>query len=102
MKVVLISTDQSRSIIGARTLSSCLAGKGFAPTIVAMAAPGKLRKVRWEDLREICKDACLIGLSCMTHGMGNAVEVKSRLRERSSCPTFRDSQEDLNFSTFVD
>lgn len=87
MKVVLVSTDETRSVIGARTLSSCLAENGFSPVIVTMATPGeRFHKVRWEDLREICRDARLIGISCMTHGVDKAIETKNRLRKWTYSP----------------
>jgi radical SAM superfamily enzyme YgiQ (UPF0313 family) len=87
MKVLLISTDESRSILGIRTLSSCLAEKEFEPILVMMSTPGDhFPKFRWEDLEALCRDACLIGISCMTHGVGKAVEVKRRIQEWTSSP----------------
>ncbi|MBU2102297.1 MAG: radical SAM protein [Candidatus Omnitrophota bacterium] len=85
--IVLISTDECITGTGVRTLSSCLLQAGFSSTIVFMQtfAPGD-NGFHWNDLKEICSDACLIGISCMTHSVAKAIEVKQILERELPAP----------------
>ncbi|ODS34581.1 MAG: oxidoreductase [Candidatus Scalindua rubra] len=83
MKVVLVSTDYTKVAMGVRTLSSCLLEQGFATSIVLMQDEN-YKKFQWEGLYSVCKDADLIGISCMTHSVKKAIEVKQALESRTS------------------
>ncbi len=87
MKIVLISTDESFSAVGIKTLSACLLERGFQTVIVIMSSK-KLNygEICWEDLDALCEGAGLIGLSCMTHAVHKAVEVKRHLDEKFKVP----------------
>jgi anaerobic magnesium-protoporphyrin IX monomethyl ester cyclase len=80
MKVVLITTDENTVGIGVRSLSSCLIAQGFETAIIFMTTSKEHYKgFNWTDLKKLCCDAGLIGISCMTHGVEKAIEVKQAL-----------------------
>lgn len=86
-KIVLICTDESPAAMGIKVLSSNLARHGFDTAIVVMANwEDHFKNFRWEDLRELSRDAGLIGISCMTHGLKKAIEVKKALLEHVKAP----------------
>ena len=87
MKIVLISTDETTTAaIGVRALSSCLIENGHDTSVVLMPTyEDGFKSFHWKDLEDICKDAGLIGISFMTHGMKKAIEVK-RVLEKLSTP----------------
>ena len=73
--------------IGVRTLSSYLKENGFETTVILMGTPEKdLRNFCWDDLYKLCKNASLIGISCMTHDLPKAVEVKKALTKKIPVP----------------
>ncbi|MFC1692644.1 B12-binding domain-containing radical SAM protein [Candidatus Latescibacterota bacterium] len=87
MKIVLISTDESKVGMGVKTLSCCLLNNGFQTSIVLMATlEENYHDFAWNDLLGLCKDAGLIGISCMTHGVTKAIEIKSILTKHISTP----------------
>lgn len=66
--------------MGIKAISSNLIKNGFETNLVVMANwEDNFKSFHWEGLETICKDASLIGLSCMTHGVNKAVEVKNKL-----------------------
>ncbi|MBI1920695.1 MAG: B12-binding domain-containing radical SAM protein [Geobacter sp.] len=87
MKVVLISTDENRVGMGVKTLSACLLSHGFETSIVLMSTSDEnYLNFAWDDLLLLCRDAGLVAISCMTHGMNKAVEVKDNLAGRIAAP----------------
>jgi radical SAM superfamily enzyme YgiQ (UPF0313 family) len=81
-KAILISTDESVAALGVRILSACLKEQGIQTRIVLMTTDmPDYDGFHWEDLKKICEGASLIGISCMTHSVEKAVEVK-RFLER--------------------
>ena len=87
MKVVLICTDETPVAMGVKALSSNLIKHGFDSTIVIIASwEDNLNSFQWKDVEEVCKDARLIGISCMTHGVKKAVEVKKALQKNLKIP----------------
>lgn len=87
MKIVLISTDESIVGMGVKTLSACLIAQGFKTTVALMQTPeDNLKGFHWEDLEKICEDAKLVGISCMTHGVQKAIEVKHAIEEKFTVP----------------
>lgn len=87
MKVVLISTDESNAGIGVRSLSSCLLANGFEIVVVLLPTNEEsLTVLAGAELGALCHGAGLIGISCMTHGVRKAVEIRRALRERFPCP----------------
>ncbi|MBU4376267.1 MAG: B12-binding domain-containing radical SAM protein [Candidatus Omnitrophica bacterium] len=86
-KIVLISTDESAAALGAKIISANLIKHGFDTSIVLMPYLGdNFSKFHWEDLENICKGANLIGISCMTHGIKKAVEVRKALQKNVKAP----------------
>ncbi len=86
-KVVLISTDESRIGMGIKTLSACLVESDFDTSLILMPTSKKsYEDFCWDNLEHICKDACLIGISCMTHGVQKAIEIKKKLSKRGMPP----------------
>ena len=84
VKVVLISTDESKFALGSRTLSSHLKENGVDCTLVVMdTAKDNYHAFCWEDLYKICEGANLIGISCMTQGVKKALEIKDTLKKMS-------------------
>jgi radical SAM superfamily enzyme YgiQ (UPF0313 family) len=82
LKVVLISTDENKFALGSRTLSSHLKENGIDSTLVIMDTEKEsFHAFCWEDLYKICDGADLIGLSCMTHGLRKAIEIKNALKK---------------------
>lgn len=87
MKVVLISTDEVFSGIGVRTLSACLMSAGFETAVVFLPIDtDNLPPPFWTELADLCRDAGLIGLSCMTHGVKKAKQVGMVLRKVVPAP----------------
>lgn len=87
MKIVLISTDEGVAGMGVRTLSSCLIERGFETVVVLMSTLEKhFKKYYIKDLDIICNGAGLIGISCMTHGVQKAVEIKNYVSARFKVP----------------
>ena len=87
MKVVLISTDESPVGMGVKALSANLIKHGFKTAVVIMATwRDNFKNFIWEDLKEVCQDAGLIGISCMTHGVAKAIEVKNELKKKLKTP----------------
>ncbi|MFH0855118.1 MAG: radical SAM protein [Candidatus Omnitrophota bacterium] len=87
MKIALISTDESRVGMGVKTLSACLIGSGFDTVTALLPTTGNsLKGTHWADLNKICSGAGLICISCMTHGVSRAVEVKNKLQETTRSP----------------
>jgi radical SAM superfamily enzyme YgiQ (UPF0313 family) len=73
--------------MGVRTLSACLRERGFETVVVLMAnLEADYTGFRWDDLFALCKDSGLIGISCMTHAVNKAVEVRKRLAEVTAAP----------------
>lgn len=82
MKVILISTDENPAAMGIKAVSSNLKKNGFETILIIMANwDDNFKSFSWEALQAICKDAVLIGLSCMTHGVKKALEVKNKLAQ---------------------
>lgn len=70
--------------MGVKALSSNLIKHGFKTAIVIMSSWRKdFGNFCWENLEEVCKDVKLIGISCMTHGVLKAIEVKNRLQRKT-------------------
>jgi radical SAM superfamily enzyme YgiQ (UPF0313 family) len=87
IKVVLISTDEGLSAIGVRTVSSCLIEHGFETVIIVMSTmENNFSMFYWADLDNLCDGAGLIGISCMTHGLKKAIEVKEHLWNKFRVP----------------
>jgi len=87
LKVVLICTDETPVAMGVKTLSSNLIKNGFDSTVVVMASwEDNFNSFQWKEMEEVCKDAGLIGISCMTHGVKKAVEVKKSLQKNLKTP----------------
>lgn len=81
-KVVLISTDENKFALGSRILSSHLKENGVISTLVIMDTEKEsFHGFCWEDLYRICNGADLIGMSCMTHGLRKAIEIKNALKK---------------------
>ncbi len=81
MKVVLICTDESPAAMGIKVLSSNLIKHDIDSIVVVMASwEDNFNSFHWNDLKEVCKDAGLIGISCMTHGVRKAIEIKRALQ----------------------
>lgn len=73
--------------MGVKALSSNLIKHGFKTSIVIMASwQRNFGSFCWNDLEELCKNTDLIGISCMTHGVAKAIEVKNRLQENINAP----------------
>lgn len=73
--------------MGVRTLSACLQERGFDTVIVLMAnLEAKYAGFRWDGLFSLCEGAGLIGVSCMTHAVDKAVEIKNRLSRVNRAP----------------
>jgi len=86
-KVVLISADRSLVGMGVRILSACLIEKGFETAVVLMDSEEEnFKEFYWEDLEEVCNNAVLIGISCMTAGAQKAIEIKRHLENKFSAP----------------
>lgn len=86
-KIVLISTDECIVGMGVKTLSGCLIEAGFDVSVLLMCTgAGNYKNFSWTDLVDICQDSVLIGISCMTHGLKKAIEVKEALKRRLSIP----------------
>lgn len=84
MKIILISTDESVVGMGVKTLSSCLIKAGFETAVVLLpSCETSLKDLYSDELSKICKDAGLICISCMTHGVLKAIEVNNFLKENS-------------------
>jgi len=87
MKIVLISTDETEEGMGVKTLSSCLINQKFETAIILLNTPkDNFKEFHWEDFDEICQGAGLIGISCMTHGVKKAIEVKKHLSAKLEIP----------------
>lgn len=87
MKTVLISTDDNEKGIGVRALSSCLIRQGYDTAVVIMPTSQKdYKDFYWDDLKKICKNAGLIGVSCMSHGVDKAMEIQGELKKEVSAP----------------
>lgn len=87
MKVVLISTDESIIGMGVKTLSACLIAQGFETVIVLMPTKDeKFTGFNWVDLKKICRDAKLVGISCMTHGVQKSMAIKSVIEKEFKGP----------------
>lgn len=87
MKIVLISTDETPVAMGVKALSSNLRAHGFETAIAIMATWNEdLNNFCWKDLEHICSDAGLIGISCMTHGVGKAIKIKNMLKRKLKIP----------------
>lgn len=87
LKVVLISTDENPAAMGIKTLSSNLIKHGYNAVLVLMANwEDNFNNFHWKDLEEVCKDAGLIGISCMTHGVKKAVEINKALQNSIKVP----------------
>lgn len=81
MKIVLISTDQSNSGIGVRTLASHLRICGFQTSILLCPLlSGEWVRFPWKEFERFCQGADLVGISCMTHGVEGAIAISKRLR----------------------
>lgn len=86
-KIVLISTDEAIVGMGVKTLSSCLIKGGLDTAVVLMPTfRENYKNFCWKDLEEICKYACLVGISCMTHGVQKAIEVKQAIEKKILAP----------------
>ena len=87
MKVALICTDETPVAMGVKALSSNLIEHGFDSAVLIMASwDDNYDDFHWKDVQEVCKDAGLIGFSCMTHGVKKAVEIKKVLEKNLKVP----------------
>jgi radical SAM superfamily enzyme YgiQ (UPF0313 family) len=87
MKIVLISTDDSEKGLGVKVLSSYLISQGHDTAVVIMPTTQKnYKNFYWNDLKKICKNAGLIGVSCMSHGVNKAIEIQEELKKDISAP----------------
>lgn len=79
---MFICTDETPAAMGIKAISANLISNGFETSLVIMANwEDKFKSFNWDSLENVCKDADLIGFSCMTHGVKKAVEVKNRLSQ---------------------
>lgn len=87
MKITLISTDETPVAMGVKAISANLIRHGFTTNIVIMAGwQEDFRNLQWESLRDICAGSRLVGISCMTHGLKKAVEVRKNLQGHIKAP----------------
>ena len=73
--------------MGVRTLSACLREQGFETTIVIMATlEENYGRFRWNELFRLCEGTGLLGVSCMTHAVEKALEIRKRLIGATRAP----------------
>ncbi|MBI5872128.1 B12-binding domain-containing radical SAM protein [archaeon] len=85
MNIILISTSTTAGDQGIRTVSSCLKQEGHDVSIIFLTATENYKKLyskrTLEQLKEICKDAQLIGISSYASTSKRAIQVINTLKQ---------------------